>query len=500
MLVVPWDAIDSALLEELSAHSTYCGLSVGLLPAELHTALTAGADGQRSGRILAYAMGLDIDRLDLGSDVTLFGTDGTREFLGAVEAGAEAALLNSHGNGFDMQVGSQIVCARIGADPVERALPCFAGSGCLRGPGPDVDPSTYFDARKLRAGVLILDSCWSVMPRDGLYTAGYGICEVALRSGATQAVLAPTQVQSTSTARFASILARYLAGQTLGEIALAINGDSLGVSGEPPSWILIGDPARRGATRITVGLTQESAAGWLVEPVKQALSAHRLPHDADRLAVGTADGDSRELHTFVSRGLEGSDRLVTVLRTPRTSTTAPAAPGTLRDRARAAVVAALLLRVASGDGDRGLLEQLDEQAIAVGVETPAVDVATAERLDAAVAAAITSVARATDGDLVPYWRTWMSEAHSELGTGPCGGQIQRTALVDGAVNLGRLVARCLTHASLVDRPGLLDEGRPWPDPCSAPDGQEDLSVQVDCLRFSVHRRADLTRKRRPRCR
>ena len=489
MLVVPWDGIDSALLAELPVRATYCGLSAGLLPAELHAAVTARGDAEPSGRVWAYTMDLDVGRLDVGPGVALFGEAGVAEFLEEVEAGAEAALFNTHGNGFDMRVGDRIVCARIGADPVDGALPCFAGGGCLRGAGPVADPSRYIDPRKLRAEVLILDSCWSVMPRDGLYSAGHGVCEVALRSGTTQAVLAPTQIQSTTPARFASILARYLAGEALGRIALAINGDSLAAAGEPPSWIVIGDPARSGAARMTVGSPQESGSGWLVEPLDRVLSADRLPHDASPVAVGKAKDDARDIHAWVSGGGPGSERLVTALRTPPETTVVRAAAGAARDRARAAVVAALLLRVASGEASGRLLEGLDAQAVAVGLDTPAPNAGSVPGMDDALAAAVTRVARESDGDLLPYWRTWMTAAREDVLTGPCGGRVQRTALTDPTVRRsGRLVARCLTHGALVDRPGPLAEGEQWPDPCSDTHGQPDVSVQVDRLRFTLHRR------------
>jgi hypothetical protein len=489
MLVAPWDAIDSALLAELSLRSTDCGLSVGLLPAELHTEVTVGSRAPSSGQVCAYAMGLGVAHLDLAPDVSLFGPAGGRQFLDAVKAGAEVALLNTHGNGFDMGVGEQIVCARLGAEPVDGALPCFANGGCLRGAGPARDPGRYVDPRELRAEVLILDSCWGVMPRDGLYSPGRGVCEVALQCGATQAVLAPVQVQSTSTARFASILGRYLAGESLGRIALAINGESRALAGEPPSWILVGDPARSGARRMTVPPARETRAGWLVEPAADALTCHRVPPDARKIAVGSAKGDDREAHVWVNGDLQGADRIVTVLRTPDVAAGVRAVPSALRDRARSAATAALLLRTAPHDADPGLLEQLDDQAIAVGLGSPTLDAPAAERIDAGLVTAVTRLASITDGDLIPYWRRWMTQVRSEVCDGPCGGRVRRSVWLDGTVrDSGRLVARCLTHGSIVDRPGTSAEGNGWLDTCAAPEGQRELVVEVESLRLTVRRR------------
>jgi hypothetical protein len=432
-LVIGEQDLTGALVDEIIACSRAARLSVGVLPADLDVARTMAAAAQepRTG-VAAFSHFVGDRRIALAEQAALYGAPGVEAFLDTVQAGVEAALLETHGNGFDMPLGRHVVCARLARRPAAGALACFAGGPCMR--AREGDPEDRFvDPRRLRARALVIDTCLGIHLAGGVYRPGLGVADVVLGSGACAAVLAPVTIQSSSTARFGATVARYLCGESLGEIALALNEEAARAYGERPSWVLAGDPELRGRVRMALE-DRPPAAG----AAGCGLSAVRLP----RRGVVPAAGDGA--YGYVSRRAPGGvGRMLTHLR-------AKPVGGVGATVARAAARAALLLRAASAAGeavaDAGLIDELEAVARLHG------DAATAA-LDRRVAVAVATLAAARPDGLRDFWSAWMrASASPRNGYCACGEQVGAVHLNDPLVRGGgRDLARCGACGTTFDR-------------------------------------------------
>ena len=123
--------------------------------------------------------------------------------------------------------------------PPSRALPCFHGGRCLRGDGPVADPERFIGVADVPADVVVLFSCFAVMPDDGYIDPAVALSGRFVRDGTARAFLGPTRVVAGDPQRFEAAVRQYLAGASLGELALFFNR-APSIAG--PCWVVLGDP------------------------------------------------------------------------------------------------------------------------------------------------------------------------------------------------------------------------------------------------------------------
>jgi hypothetical protein len=217
--------------------------------------------------VLAYSQLWDGATTQLAGDATLFGRLGAASFVERMLRPAEAVLLETHGNGADMQVGEQVLCSKVSAQATPAlgtSLPCFSGGLCLRGVGPSQEPLRFIDPSRMSADVVIMSTCWGVVPADGLIHTQSSIASLLLSSGWSRALIAPFKNEPSRTSTFVDIAVRYMLGVPLGQLTLELNREEVERYGDSPSWVLFGDPCARGSRRLRIGTAGRQEGGWSV--------------------------------------------------------------------------------------------------------------------------------------------------------------------------------------------------------------------------------------------
>lgn len=282
-------------LEQLAAVCGDRGVRCGIVPATAvaarrHRLLGAAAP---AGRVIAYTEFWDVDWLQLEEGAALAGRAAVGRFVAELTHPSELLLLQTHGNGADMPLGRQIVCARLDAAPPARTrvLPCFTGGGCLRGPGPEAEPYRFLPTTALRADTVVLDVCWGSMPDPGLMLQSATVSGRLLSGPWVRNLLAPTRVQRSAPERLVGAVVRSLCGASLGELALELNAGNARF-GAPPSWLVRGEPDQRLPERLTAQPVPRNAAGWTTGmPAGRRVAAFELdgaPSGADLRVAGPA--------------------------------------------------------------------------------------------------------------------------------------------------------------------------------------------------------------------
>lgn len=280
-VAVPDGALRIDWLERLARLSVEAGRSLGIVTASAAAARRHRSLGARApdGPIAAYTHFWDIPPLRSVADVTVHGPGDAGGFLATAERGCQALFLQTYSNGVDMPVGDRVICARLAPPPAggRASLPCFAGGACLHGPGPDRRPDLYLSPHQLGADVLVMDTCWGIVPDDGLLAPRTSLAAAFMRGPSVRCLLAPIRVQTSAPYRIVDALVRYLAGATLGEVALELNRTGVETREERPCWILHGDPSLRSTLRIPAERVTSTAAGWhLTVPPDAGLCAFSL--------------------------------------------------------------------------------------------------------------------------------------------------------------------------------------------------------------------------------
>jgi len=165
--------------------------------------------------------------------------------------GVDALVFRGHGNGCDLRMGSSVLCEQ--ADELAstsrtalRCLPCHAGGHCLRERD---DAAEFVGAASVRARVVLLLSCWSVLPADGLFEPVHGFATALFRGGSVAAVVGSVTLVDHVDDITRSCAEAWQGGMSLGDLTLALN-DSL--EDHPPSYLCVGDPEMTASTAAVV--------------------------------------------------------------------------------------------------------------------------------------------------------------------------------------------------------------------------------------------------------
>ena len=245
LLVAPHEFLTTPGLENVALWSTQVGLPLGLVPpdpalARRHSVLERLP---RPKRIASFTQFWEIERLTLAKGASVFGFRGGERFLSQCVGGCEAIFLESHGNGSDIPIGDNIVCARMARASGNRcSLPCFFGGPCLRGVGPDRRPELYRDPLDLRADFVTLAVCWGIMPEGSLLDPRTSVASVLFGGGWVRAIMAPFRVYASDTPGFLGASVKYLVGVKAGRLALDLNRRVMRENQAAPCWIVVGDP------------------------------------------------------------------------------------------------------------------------------------------------------------------------------------------------------------------------------------------------------------------
>ncbi len=163
------------------------------------------------------------------------------------ERRCDLLAIHTHSNGLDSYFGSRILCSREDATPGDpppvRALPCFFGADCERQkywPGrPLLPPSA------LRADTLFFSTCWGLSAEDGLFDERLSLSRALLLSEKVGNFISSYMLLTSS--EQSPLLFYYLYNRQLrlGEIVNRLNAWHQGQYGEPPGFLLFGDPMHR---------------------------------------------------------------------------------------------------------------------------------------------------------------------------------------------------------------------------------------------------------------
>jgi hypothetical protein len=283
--------------------SAATGTAIGLMPVGDGVGIdpARGRYLPASGRVLGWPVpGGNID-----------------DFLRELHEGVGAVVIGAHGNGVDFGLSSDtVLCAQ--ADPLapapatagERFLPCHQGGPCFR---ERMGFHRRVGAGAVRAGLVVLASCWGTLPVDGWLTGRLSLSYALLRGQAVRAV-----VTSISPAgypplhRIVAQLGRLLAqGISSGMLACWMNrqllrgsflclGDPdvhLPAEARPIASAKAGAPSRPAPSRAELVTARLVAADLLqmsrpVRSFPQAMRIERLRREACRLALASALGSS----------------------------------------------------------------------------------------------------------------------------------------------------------------------------------------------------------------
>lgn len=208
-----------------------------------------------------------------------FGRDEVETFLDRLTGGVEAAVLHTHGNGADLQLGEHVVCVQVDhlrgrPEPGDLTLPCQAGGPCRLAHLP---LTAYWGASAVRARIVVLISCWGYLPADGLLSAEALLGTALFRGPNVEAFIATTRVTYNTPELAQAALAFLEMGGTAGELTLLLNRFPGTAS---PPYVCVGDPEARvlradgRATRHDCAAGAPAAAGRAAAP--EGMSFARL--------------------------------------------------------------------------------------------------------------------------------------------------------------------------------------------------------------------------------
>lgn len=237
-------------VNEVMSVSTELRLPVGVLPVPDTSAATMPVPRQPVSKPATHSA-LYCDFVDsfpdgLRATEPVYGARESAEFLSSLRTGMEAAVIHGHGNGADFRIGSDVLCVQVGADrpapgqPGEGFLPCQGGGPCR------LDHKTSFrafhGAGAIRARLLVMMSCATFHPADGLLDSRFQFVHALLSSGNVAAMVTSTRINFGTTDLGIAALRSLRGGVSLGEITLRMN--RLRRYG-PPSYLCLGDPEHR---------------------------------------------------------------------------------------------------------------------------------------------------------------------------------------------------------------------------------------------------------------
>ena len=238
----------------------------------------------------------------------LSGRSQVDRWLDLVGGGVGGAVIHSHGNGADMRLSDQVLCARLGLGRMSEyrdVLPCHAGGPCRLDHRPF---RAFVRPEAIDADVVVLLSCSGAPVSDAIIDPSATISERLLNT--THAVVASTRLNYLMPAVAAAAAAFLARGGTAGGLANRLN--ELPTSAQP-SYVCLGDPeARLAPTNQTFSIADDvpqcddrpsqGSGSWTTEMFELAMNAGDLTQNEIRnLRRGTEslsadDRDQADYH------------------------------------------------------------------------------------------------------------------------------------------------------------------------------------------------------------
>lgn len=184
------------------------------------------------------------DRRQWVAECPLYGGDAARAFAATATTQFQGAIfLQTHGNGSNLALGPLIVCSRLSSPNQVRTggLSCFAGGPCLRGEGPLAEPDRFISPASIRADTIVLDTCWGLVPDDGLWATNTTIAHSLMSGSWTRNLLTPFSLHESSLGAIRVAIRLFQQKTSLGALCLALNRADVD-AGRLPGWVLLGDP------------------------------------------------------------------------------------------------------------------------------------------------------------------------------------------------------------------------------------------------------------------
>ena len=295
-LVAPHETFTQEFVGRLTVTATDVGVPVGLMPVSSRPGGQGGgpAPSLHSEDVLLYS-----DFLSSRSASTqVFGPGESPAFIERARQGSAATVLQAHGNGADLRVGSQVLCARVAATattmPEQERLPCQSGGSCR------LDQHHRFLAFHqvggvLRTRLLVLLSCAGYQPAGGILGFDHQLAGQWLGPPDSDRSLVTSTRLAFSKPELAFACARAVSrGLSAGRLALQLNRRSeLGEA----SYVCLGDPT----------VSVRGAAGPFAKEVQVAHTTAGRPESADDNQGGRFANPRRATQAWLVDTLAGAD-------------------------------------------------------------------------------------------------------------------------------------------------------------------------------------------------
>jgi hypothetical protein len=174
----------------------------------------------------------------LGADAT------PSEIRGLLGKGCDLLAINAHSDGVDASLGRAVLCPLESEGPLadDRKLrpECLEANRCHRfnqSIGQALAEPRRIKPEEMSARVLVLNSCWGVMPAGGPVHTSYSLFSALMRTEKIDCIVAPWSVIATTSEMMQPLIEAIRCGTPIGAAALAFNRS---------------DTAKQTATRIAV--------------------------------------------------------------------------------------------------------------------------------------------------------------------------------------------------------------------------------------------------------